>query len=169
MKKIALILAVTMTLSLFAGCGSKTTLTAPKGSTEELIGKIYENVTVNLDLITIAVDIQDPDALAYYTGLSGAEGVQEITVSEPVISVQAYSLVLVRLKDARQAETIAQTMFDNIDMRKWISVEATEKQAVVCGDLVMLVMLNPEYGTTTDQIVEAFTKVCGGTVGTVIQ
>ena len=58
-------------------------------------------------------------------------------------------------------------MFDNIDTRKWVCVEATEKQAAVCGDLVLFVMLNPEYGVTCDQIVESFTTLCGGTVDSV--
>lgn len=171
MKKIALFLAVTIIMSLLAGCGgsAKPAVTAPEGTTEELINKIYENVTVELPLMTIPVDFADEYSVSAYTGLNGTESLVEASASESMIGAQAYSLVLVRLNDADQAETIAQSMFDNIDTRKWICVEATEKQAVVCGDLVMFVMLDPQYGVTTDQIVEAFTQVCGGTVGSVIK
>lgn len=171
MKKISLLLAIAMMLSVFTGCGgnAEPTVTAPEGTTEELIAKIYENVTVELPLMTIPVDFSDEYSVSAYLGLSGTESLVEASASESMIGAQAYSLVLVRLNDAQQAETIAQSMFDNIDTRKWVCVEATEKQAVVCGDLVMFIMLSPEYGVTTDQIVEAFTTVCGGTVGSVIK
>jgi len=171
MKKIAIVLTLALCLSLFAGCGSsqQPTLTAPEGTTEELMNKIYENVTVDLPLMTVPVDLADEFAVNTYLGMEGAEAVKEASFSESMIGAQAYSVVLVRLNDAAQAETVAKAMFDNIDTRKWICVEATEKQAVVCGDLVMFVMLDPAYGVTSDQMVEAFTTVCGGTVGTVLK
>lgn len=177
MKKIALILTLALLLSSLAGCSdtgpteppTEPPVTAPEGTTEELINKIYENITVELPLMTIPVDFADEYAVPIYTGLENAQGLKEASVSESMIGAQAYSLVLVRLEDEANAETVAQSMFDNIDTRKWVCVEATEKQAVVCGDLVMFIMLSPEYGVTTDQIVEAFTTVCGGTVETVIK
>lgn len=171
MKKIALILALVLSLSVLTACGgsNETAVTAPEGTAEELINKVYENVTVELPLMSMPIDLADPDSVAYMSGLTDASAVSEMVVSEPMMGSQAYSLVMVRLSDASQAETVAQNIFDNIDTRKWICVEATEKQAVVCGDVVMFIMLSPEYGVTTDQIVEAFTTVCGGTVGTVIK
>ena len=181
MKKIALILSLALLLSALSGCaGTGATepateaptdppITAPEGTTEELINKIYENITVELPLMTIPVDFADEYAVSTYVGVQSADGLKEASVSESMIGAQAYSLTLVRVEDAASAGTLAQSMFDNIDTRKWICVEATEKQAVVCGDLVMFIMLSPEYGVTTDQIVEAFTTVCGGTVETVIQ
>ena len=171
MKKIALILALVLMMNLFAACGGTETgtVTAPEGTTAELIEKIYENVTVELGLVTMPVDTADVDGLSYMTGLTDTSLLTEGSVSEPMIGAQAYSLVLVRVADAAKAGEIAQSMFDNIDTRKWICVEATEKQAVVCGDLVMFIMLDPQYGVTTDQIVEAFTAVCGGQVGTILK
>lgn len=168
-----------MTLSLFAGCGrgsvdgtseaTQSAVTAPEGTTEELLNKLYENVTVELSLVTMPVDIADADALTYMTGLTDASVITEASVSEPMMGSQAYSVVMVRVTDEAEAETVAQTMFDNINTRKWICVEATTKQAAVCGDLVLFVMLNPEYGVSCDQIVEGFTTLCGGTVESVIK
>lgn len=178
MKKIALILALAMALSLFTGCtnAGETTetttepaITAPEGTTEELINKLYENVTVELPLMTMPVDLTDVDALTYMTGLTDASNLVEVSVSEPMMGSQAYSVLMVRVTDEAEAETVAQNIFDNIDTRKWICVEATTKQAAVCGDLVMFVMLDPQYGVSCDQLVEAFTTVCGGTVESVIQ
>ena len=129
--------------------------------TEELLNKIYENVTVELPLMTMPIDLADEFALATYTGSASAEGMIEGAFNESMIGAQAYSLSLVKCESAEKAAELAQTMFDNIDTRKWICVEATEKQAVVAGDLAFFVMLNPEYGVTSDAIVEAFTTVVG--------
>lgn len=132
MKKFALVLALVMLLSAFAGCGGNANETttpavaAPEGTTDELLNKLYENVTVELNLMNIPVDLTDADAIAYYTGAESAEGMVEATVSEPMMGSQAYSITLVRCEDAEKAAALAQTMFDNIDTRKWICVEATE-------------------------------------------
>jgi hypothetical protein len=187
MKKIALILALVLML---AACGAQTPeTTAPVETTEpiemtlpietepavetepefefvlteteELLNKIYENVTVELPLMTMPIDLADEFALATYTGAASAEGMIEGAFNESMIGAQAYSLSLVKCESAEKAAELAQTMFDNIDTRKWICVEATEKQAVVAGDLAFFVMLNPEYGVTSDAIVEAFTTVVG--------
>jgi len=171
MKKIALTLALVLLVSVLAACGgnSAPALTAPEGTTEELMNKLYENITVELPLMTMPVDLNDEFSLTTYLGVSSADGIVEASVSESMIGAQAYSVVLARANDAATAETLAQTMFDNIDPNKWICVCATEKQAVVCGDLVCFVMLSPEYGVTTDDIISAYTTVCGGQVGTVIK
>lgn len=167
MKKTALILALVLLLSCLTGCGGGKA-TAPEGTTEELIGKIYENVSVELGLMTMPLDTSDPDALAYFTGLTSAEYITEGSVSEPMIGSQAYSLVLLRLNDPEHALAAATEMFDNIDTRKWVCVEATEKKAAVCGDLALFVMLDPQYGVTCSQIIDAFTTVCGGRLDSTI-
>ena len=125
--------------------------------TEELLNKIYETVTVELPLMTMPIDLTDEFALTTYTGAASAEGMLEGAFNESMIGAQAYSLTLVKCESDEAAVTLAQTMYDNIDTRKWVCVEATEKQAVACGDLAFFVMLNPEYGVTSDAIVEAFT------------
>ena len=186
MKKIALILSLVLML---AACGAQpaettapaeTTVpvetTAPVETTEpaiesepelvlteteELLNKIYENVTVELPLMTMPIDLTDEFSLTTYTGASAADGMIEGAFNESMIGAQAYSLTLVKCESAGKAAELAQTMFDNIDTRKWVCVEATEKQAVAAGDLAFFVMLNPEYGVTSDAIVEAFTTVVG--------
>ena len=127
--------------------------------TETLLNKIYESVTVELPLMTMPIDLTDEFAVPTYTGAASAEGMIEGAFSESMIGAQAYSLTLVKCESDEAAVNLAQTMFDNIDTRKWVCVEATEKQAVACGDLAFFVMLNPEYGVTSDAIVEAFTNM----------
>ena len=184
MKKIALILSLVLMLAACGTTAPETTApetTAPVETTpvetlpletkpviesepefvltetEELLNKIYENVTVELPLMTMPIDLTDEFAVTAYTGAASAEGMIEGAFNESMIGAQAYSLSLVKCESADKAAEVAQNMFDNIDTRKWVCVEATEKQAVVCGDLAFFVMLNPEYGVTSDAIVEAFT------------
>ena len=177
MKKIALFLSLVLLMGAMTACGSapaettapQSAVTAPEGTTEELMNKLYENVTVELPLMTMPIDLADEFAVTAYTGAASAEGMLEGAFNESMIGAQAYSLSLVKCESADAAAALAQTMFDSIDTRKWVCVEATEKQAVVCGDLAFFVMLDPEYGVTTDQIVEGFTAVCGGAVDSVIK
>ena len=173
MKKIAFVLALVLSLSLLVACGntaeSTPAVTAPEGTCEELINKVYENVTVELPLMTMPIDLADLETLTWLTTLESAEGLVEVAVNESRMGAQAYSLILVRAENTEKAAEVAQHMFDNIDMNKWICVCATEKQAVVCGDLAMFIMLDPQYGVTSQQIVDAFTTVCGGTVSSIIK
>lgn len=192
MKKIALILALVLMLAACGTTAPETTAPAETTTpvettpvetlpletepviesepefvlteTEELLNKIYENVTVELPLMTMPIDLTDEFAVTAYTGAASAEGMIEGAFNESMIGAQAYSLSLVKCESAEKAAELAQTMFDNIDTRKWVCVEATEKQAVVCGDLAFFVMLNPEYGVSSDAIVEAFTTAVGAEV-----
>ena len=186
MKKIALILSLVLMLAACGAQPAETTTpvetTTPAetttpvettepaiesepeivlSATEELLNKIYENVTVELPLITMPIDLADEFTVTAYTGAASAEGMIEGAFNESMIGAQAYSLSLVKCESAEKAAELAQTMFDNIDTRKWVCVEATEKQAVVAGDLAFFVMLNPEYGVTADEIVTAFTTAVG--------
>ena len=79
-----------------------------------------------------------------------------------------YSLVMVRVNDAADAQTVAQEMKDGIDQRKWVCVEADDMKVSGSGDVVMLIMISslPDYAEsiTPAQVTEAFKEVCGGTL-----
>ena len=79
---------------------------------------------------------------------------------------QAYSLVVLRVKDAAEAPEIAQEVYDNINTRKWICVEADTKTVMYAGDVVVLFMIDSEFGdvATVESIQEAFRAVCGGSM-----
>ena len=170
MKKIALILSLVLML---AACGTTApaAATAPEGTCAELMTKLYENVPVELALMTETTEtsLSDAEMFAYLTGLESNEGVADVAVSLPMMGAQAYHVVMVRAESGEKAAELAQYLFDNSDMARWVCVQATEKQAVVCGDLAFFVMLDPQYGVTSEQVVEAFTTVCGGTVDSVIK
>lgn len=176
MKKIlALFLAAFMAIG-FAACNKAEDDNSEGGdeftlSSEEIINSIYEKNPVDLSLETSSIDITDADMLKAFTGLDSADKVKEVYVSEPMMSSQAYSLVVVRVKDKADAEEIASAVLDGINPRKWICVEADDIRVMVKGDAVVLYMVDSQLGEeiSGDSIEKAFTEVAGGSLDKVIK
>lgn len=170
MKKIvALLLCLTLAVAMVA-CGNKedkkTSAKNLEGTMEEVIASVQEaHGAVELSLMTMTLDLSDVDGLTYNTGLTSADKVKEIAVSEPLMG-QPYSLVMVRANSAEDAAAVAQEMYDNIDTRKWVCMEADTKVAAYYGDVAMFFMVSSDFAeqTTTDKMVSAFKTVCGGDV-----
>ena len=116
---------------------------------QNMINTIYEGVEAELPptLNTQVVDISNLDILKSYTGLSSNENIDAVVVSEPMIGSQAYSLVLVKVKDGQDANAIAKEMSENIDTRKWICVEAEKLYATSQDNLAVLIMASNEWAT----------------------
>lgn len=132
-------------------------------SLEEIVELIYAKHPMELSLMTVPVDLSDEYTVKGYLGLDSAGGVEEAVASESAFGSQAYSLVLCRVKDPANTQTIARQMFNGIDQRKWICVEADDLKVSAYHDLVLLVMIGSEYEetATADQLTEAFIQVCG--------
>ena len=73
---------------------------------------------------------------------------------------------MVKGVNADDAGAVAQEMYDNIDQRKWICVEAATKTAAYCGDVVMFFMVNATFEdqVSTASMVEAFKASVDGEV-----
>lgn len=166
-KAIALLMSVILAAGMFAGCSGKGTADGKEkkleGTLSEIIDKIYAEKETGLSLQTTEIDITNPDSLKYYTGLSNADKITEAAASEAMMSAQAYSLVLVRVKDSKDAEAVADEMEKGIDQRKWICVGADDLEVETYGDIVLLVMVDTglKDTVTADQITDAFDAVCG--------
>ena len=175
MKKIlALFLAAMMAFG-FAACnkpaddnngGSGVSM-----SLNEIIDAVYKKNPIDLSLETDSVDISNADMLNAFTGLDSADKIKEAVVSEPMMGSQAYSFVLVRVKDAADAEEVADAMINGINPRKWICVEADDVRVMVKGDVVALYMIDSEFGDemSGDGIEAALTEVLGGSLDKVIK
>ena len=129
----------------------------------ELINKLYAQVdSLGLSLTEpTEVDLTDPERVAYYTGLKDTSKIKSIHYSEPMMSSQAYSLVVAKVKDA--ADAVAKEMKENVDTRKWICVEADEVQTAVVDDMVLLVMVDTKaFGkNTATDLINAFKQTEG--------
>lgn len=166
-KKLICIMMVTLLTVSLAACSnssgdSKTQ--GPEGALSDIIDKIYEQKDPGLSLETKDINLTDINSLQYNTGLTDASLIKEATVSEALITSQAYSLALVRVKDSKDTKAIAKQMLDGIDQNKWICVGADDLKITACGDTIMLMMVQSVLAdtVTSDQIVDAFKTVCGG-------
>ena len=132
----------------------------------QVVDEIYKKVEIQLpNLATTELDVADAELVQYNTGLKSVDNVEKVVISEPLMTSQAYSFVLVKAKAGADIESMKKEMFDNIDTRKWICVEA-EKVCVTNSDnLICLVMTNKETATT---VFDAF-KTVAGTTGKELQ
>lgn len=180
-KYLALILTVVMAVSMFTACGKEAAPTEPATteavtteapnplkdmSLEDILAAIYEEKAPEFPVMTTPVDLADENALRYCTGLTldDAAKVKEAITSDAAMGSQAYSLVLLRVNDANDAEAIATAVKEGIDPRKWICVEADDLRASASGDVVMFIMVSTvfEESITAEQVTEAFKNVAGG-------
>lgn len=112
-----------------------------------MVDKIYEAHPVELMMMTTsAVDLSDESWLTYNTGLTAEQGalVDAGVLSESMTGSQAYSLVLLRVKDEADAQTIADAVLDNVQMNKWVCTMADKARVATFGDKVLFVMSNSE-------------------------
>lgn len=116
---------------------------------QNLVNTVYTGLEDNLPptLNTQIVDVNNVDVLKSFTGLTSNENIDAVVASEPMIGSQAYSFVLVKVKDGADADSIAKEMFENIDTRKWICVQAEKLYATSVDNLVVLVMSSDEWAT----------------------
>lgn len=140
-------------------------------SSSDIITKVYEQIELPVHVVTNAIDPMDTEKLEYNTGLKDGSKIKEVAVSEPMMSSQAYSYVVVKVKDSSDTSTIANEMLNGINPSKWICVTADELKVATCGDTIMLIMFSSSFHdyVTTDQIVEAFADACNGTIDEILE
>lgn len=138
-------------------------------SLDEIFELIYEQHPIEIGVGSMEIDISDSNALKYETGLTDSSLIKEASRSGPIIGSIPMAMVLVRVNDSADAASVAQSMKDGINMRKWICVEADSLVVGTYGDVVMLFMVNEgEYSdvATVAEMLEAFKTVCGGSLDT---
>lgn len=144
---IGLILLAVISFVIFilvSGSGNKGSVETPKDINDIIntINKNNKNVLPELE--TMKVDIKNIDEVTSYTGLKINDGIESIVVSEPLITSQAYSVAIVKVKDNADVEKIKQDMLDNIDMRRWICVSAEQLYITNSGNLIFSVMADKD-------------------------
>ena len=144
---IGLILLAVISFIIFilvSGSGNKGSVETPKNINDIIntINKNNKNVLPELE--TMKVDIKNIDEVTSYTGLKTNDGIESIVVSVPLITAQAYSVAIVKVKDNADVEKIKQEMLDNIDMRRWICVSAEQLYITNSGNVIFSVMADKD-------------------------
>ena len=119
------------------------------GNTPKDINDIINTINKNNkdvlpELETMKVDIKNIDEVTSYTGLKTNDGIESIVVSVPLITAQAYSVAIVKVKESADVEKIKQEMLDNIDMRRWICVSAEQLYITNSGNVIFSVMADKD-------------------------
>lgn len=131
-------------------------------STDDLVAmvdKIYEGMQGQLpSLATDIIEVSDADVINSFTGLENGEELEYLIVSQPLMSSQAYSLVLAKVKTGVDANTVAKKMCEQVNTRRWICVEAEKVNATSAGDVVCMIMTNTD---TADKIYSNFKNLAG--------
>ena len=162
---IGLILLAVISFIIFilvSGSGKKGNVETPK-NVNDIINTINKNnKNVLPELETMKVDIKNIDEVTSYTGLKTKDGIESIVVSEPLITSQAYSVAIVKVKDNADVEKIKQEMLDNIDMRRWICVSAEQLYITNSGNVIFSVMADKDVAKA---VYNDFNKYVNNNIG----
>lgn len=128
---------------------------------------IYSNLEGNLPYLeTMELDASDEVTVSIYTGLNSNENIESLVVSEPLTSSQAYSAVVVILKDGSNIDSVKQEMLDNIDMNKWVCVSAEKMYITNYGNAIFMVMSAEDWASS---VYSEFKKCVNNEVGTELE
>ena len=127
---------------------------------ENLVDKIYEGIPEeNMPMLqSMLIDINDKDMVSSLIGFDSTEKIDAIVASEPMMSSQAYSMVLVKVKDTKDANEIAKKINESVNPNKWICVSAEKIYTTSIDNIVCLVMSDEEVAKP---VFENFKKLAG--------
>ena len=162
---IGLILLAVISFGIFILVSGKEN-TGSLETTKDIIKMISiidkDNKNVLPELETMKVDIKNIDEVTSYTGLKTNDDIESIIVSVPVMTAQAYSVAVVKVKDNADVEKIKQEMLDNIDMRRWICVSAEQLYITNSGKVIFSVMADKD---TAKAVYNDFKKYVNNNIG----
>lgn len=121
-----------------------------------------DNKNVLPELETMKIDVKNIDEVTSYTGLTSNDNIESIVVSVPMMTAQAYSVAVVKVKDNADVEKIKQEMLDNIDMRRWICVSAEQLYITNSGNVIFSVMTDKDIAKT---VYDDFKKYVNNNIG----
>lgn len=125
-----------------------------------IINKDNKNVLPELE--TMKIDVKNIDEVTSYTGLTSNDDIESIVVSVPLITSQAYSVAVVKVKDTADVEKIKQEMLDNIDMGRWICVSAEQLYITNSGNVIFSVMTDKDIAKA---VYDDFKKYVNNDIG----
>ena len=121
-----------------------------------------DNKNVLPELETMKIDVKNIDEVTSYTGLTSNDNIESIVVSVPMMTAQAYSVAVVKVKDNADVEKIKQEMLDNIDMRRCICVSAEQLYITNSGNVIFSVMTDKDIAKA---VYDDFKKYVNNNIG----
>ena len=162
---IALILLAVITFGVIILVSGKEN-TSSLETTKDIIKMINsinkDNKNVLPELETMKIDVKNIDEVTSYTGLTSNDNIESIVVSVQMMTAQAYSVAVVKVKDNADVEKIKQEMLDNIDMRRWICVSAEQLYITNSGNVIFSVMTDKDIAKA---VYDDFKKYVNNNIG----
>ena len=162
---IALILLAVITFGVIILVSGKEN-TSSLETTKDIIKMINsinkDNKNVLPELETMKIDVKNIDEVTSYTGLTSNDNIESIVVSVPMMTAQAYSVAVVKVKYNADVEKIKQEMLDNIDMRRWICVSAEQLYITNSGNVIFSVMTDKDIAKA---VYDDFKKYVNNNIG----
>ena len=162
---IALILLAVITFGVIILVSGKEN-TSSLETTKDIIKMINsinkDNKNVLPELETMKIDVKNIDEVTSYTGLTSNDNIESIVVSVPMMTAQAYSVAVVKVKDNADVEKIKQEMLDNIDMRRRICVSAEQLYITNSGNVIFSVMTDKDIAKA---VYDDFKKYVNNNIG----
>ncbi len=155
-RKILSIILVSVLAFTLSACSKDEEKTANKAgdtmSLEEIASKLYEGI----DELPEVENIKLKDEL--FTAFTFIEPIKDAKAlaSEGVMSSIAHSVVLLRLPEGADVESVRKEIEEKADPVKWVCVGAEKKTVVANGNTVLLVM---SFENITDKVVNNFNKL----------
>ena len=150
MKKIILFsLVAFISILSITGCSDNKNVS---GTLEEIMDKVYASIPENeRPMMLMNIEVTEEN-IEMYLGTSDIE-YEEALASESMTGSIAHSVVLVRVKDNANVETIKEKIEESVNPRKWICVEAEDVEVESKGNLIILIMSSE---LTTEKIENSF-------------
>lgn len=138
-----------------------------KINTKDDIIKMINSINKKLgnelpSLETKSIDINNVDEVNAYTGLESNKDIEELIVSVPMMTSQAYSVAVIKVKDSANVEKIKQNIYDNINMSRWICVSADKLYITNSGNIIFTVMSDED---TAKSVYNEFKKYVDNKIG----
>lgn len=127
-----------------------------------MVKSIYSDLGDTLPALEFQEINSSTESWKRYTGLSDSSNVEFALVSEPLMNAQAYSLVVLKVKDTSKIEDMKQEMYDGINMSKWICVSAEKLYITNSGDIIFMVMASDDWATP---VYNGFKKYVNNNIG----
>ena len=160
---VALIVLCVITLGVIMYLrGSKSSELKTSSDVKRMINSIYRELGDTLPTLGYQDINSSTEAWKSYTGLSDSSNVDFVVISEPMMNAQAYSLVVLKVKDKSNIESMKQEMYDNIDMAKWICVSAEKMYITNNDDLIFMVMGLDDWASP---VYNSFKKYVNNNIG----
>ena len=160
---IVLVIAL-FVIIMFVVCKSKESVSKFKTSDDlkNMINTIYNELGDTLPALDFQNIDSSTESFKYYTGLSDSTNLEFFVVSEPLMNAQAYSLVVLKVKDTSKIETMKQEMYNNINMAKWLCVSAEKLYITNSDDIIFMVMASDNWATP---VYNGFKKYVNNNIG----